>query len=163
VTVSAQPFLLAQPLDGLELHQRSLILRPAEVPLDANQVVETDHAYRAARELNRLRPLQQVLVRTDRLQVREQVERVFAVDLERVVLTQREAAGVDVELEVGGRAPEREPQRPEYGGEPLEVLRPISASACPPTTMNSTPAAPSNAQKRSSGLTSGLLPNPRHS
>src|SRR2546428_11516792 len=45
---SAQAFVFAQTLDGLELQQRFPVLRPAEIPLDADEVIEADHLRRTA-------------------------------------------------------------------------------------------------------------------
>jgi hypothetical protein len=40
----SQSFLLAQALDGFELEQRLPILRPVDVSLDADEIVETNHS-----------------------------------------------------------------------------------------------------------------------
>jgi hypothetical protein len=53
-SASAQAFLLAQPLDGLELEQRVAVLGPVDVPLDPDQVVQVDDPDRTASDIDRL-------------------------------------------------------------------------------------------------------------
>ena len=51
----SQSFLLTQALDGFELEQRFSVLRPAEVPLDADQVVQANQMCQVAPDGNSLR------------------------------------------------------------------------------------------------------------
>jgi hypothetical protein len=68
------PFLLAQALDGLQLEQRFPVLRPVDVPLDADQVVESDDLDRPSTDGDRLGMGDQLVVAPDGLQVAEEVE-----------------------------------------------------------------------------------------
>src|SRR5262245_41441308 len=65
---------------------------------------------------------QEVLVRSERLQVTEEVQCVLPLDLERVVLAEGEGLGIEPELQIGGGTPERQGQSAEGGRQPLEVL-----------------------------------------
>src|SRR6266581_255659 len=119
---SAQAFLFAQTLDGLELQQRFPVLRPAEIPLDADEVLEANHLRRTATDGHGLDVWQQVLVRPERLQVAEEIQRPLAVDLERVVLAQRERLRVQAELELRWSAAQGQVQSPEGRRQALEVV-----------------------------------------
>src|SRR2546425_5928485 len=119
---SAQAFVFAQTLDGLELQQRFPVLRPAEIPLDADEVIEADHLRRTATDGHGLDVWQQVLVRPEWLQVAEEIQRPLAVDLERVVLAQRERLRVQAELELRWSAAQGQVQSPERRRQALEVV-----------------------------------------
>lgn len=77
----------------------------AEVPLDPDEVGEADHVRRTTGDGDGLRVCQQILVRPDRLQVPEEIQRVLAIDLEGI-----------------GSAAQRQVQGPEGRGQALEVV-----------------------------------------
>jgi len=65
---------------------------------------------------------QQVLVRPDRLQIAEEIQGVLAIDLERVVLTERESLRVQPELQIGGSAAQGQVQGPQGRRQAFEVV-----------------------------------------
>src|SRR5205814_2522246 len=119
---SAQAFLLAQALDGFEVEQWLSIFWSADVSLDADEIVEPDHAGRMAADGDGLRLRRQVVVRADRLQVAEKIQRILAVDFERVILPQRQRLCVQSKLQLGRSAAKGQVQRRQRGREPLEIL-----------------------------------------
>ncbi len=127
-----------------------------------NQVVQADDVGRTSTDGDSFRVRQQVVVGPDRLQVTEEIKGILAVDLERVVLTERQRLRIEPELQLRGRAAQRQVQGPQCRRQPLQVggRTPVAevdimrASACPPTTMNSTPCSARTAQNRSSWLCS---------
>src|SRR5262249_51085874 len=90
--------------------------------LDPDEVLETDHTNAMAGNLQDLGAGQQIIVCSDGLQIREQVERILAVNIEREVRAERQRLGIEAELQVGRSASEGQFQRLQNASESLEIF-----------------------------------------
>src|SRR3989441_2812607 len=97
-------------------------LRPAEVALDADQVVEPDHPRRSPGDGQGLGAWQQVVVRADRLEIPQEIERVLTVDLERVVLAECERLRIESEFQLRRGTAERQAEASQRRRQTLQVV-----------------------------------------